>query len=154
MELIIQNRKGEKFVVLYDEIDHDIISIFKWYYQIGKNRCESESMHRILLRVSDSKVKVDHINHNTLDNRRSNIRTCTHQQNLMNKSSWGTSKYLGVHIRNRIKNKKNYKSIGATIRLDNKTKHIGYYKTEKEAAYAYDKLAKLHFGEFANLNFK
>lgn len=163
MELIIKRRSGVCYTVLFDEIDTELITTRKWHYDSGyarttlpKNgsgRCKELPMHRLLLGVTDPKIKVDHINHSTLDNRRVNLRTCTHQENLRNKSPWGSSKYLGVSKGDKKINGRIYPFICAGIKIEGKRKHIGHFKTEIEAARAYDNMAKIHFGEFANLNF-
>lgn len=93
-------------------------------------------------------VVVDHINHNTLDDRIENLRAASSSQNSQNKTSHinSSSKYLGVHI---------YKSRGlwqAQIQHFSIRKHLGYFKTEEEAALAYNKAAILFHGDFANLN--
>lgn len=93
---------------------------------------------------------VDHINHNGLDNRRRNLRIVTAKQNSWNMRSAkgrGTSNYKGVGW---VKNKRKWR---ASISIDNKPKHLGYFEDEKKAAAAYDKAAKEHRGEFAVLNF-
>lgn len=91
---------------------------------------------------------VDHINRNRLDCRKSNLRKCNQKQNTYNSSKQhGTkSKYKGIHL--------NGKCLlwRAQITFNGKRKHLGYYKTEKEAALVYNKHAKVLFGEFANLN--
>lgn len=93
---------------------------------------------------------VDHINHDTLDNRRCNLRVCTQADNVKNTrkiSRTTTSVYKGVHYvvgRNRYK---------AQIRLGGKVKCVGTFKDPVKAARAYDKFAKMYYGEFACLNF-
>ena len=54
-------------------------------------------MHRMIVGAKPGQI-VDHINHNTLDNRRTNLRACTYQQNNMNarKRQGTSSKYKGV----------------------------------------------------------
>ena len=90
---------------------------------------------------------VDHINHNTLDNRKCNLRICTHQESMMNSESRiGRSKYKGVWF-SKDKNK-----WVAELRKNNKKIHIGYFKNEKEAAKAYNKLAIELFGQYVHLN--
>lgn len=91
---------------------------------------------------------VDHINGNILDNRRSNLRICTHQQNCVNKPSTKEG-YKGIYklpsgrYQARISNKSN-KSKPVIC--------IGTFDTENEAAEAYNKKALELHGEFARLN--
>lgn len=92
---------------------------------------------------------VDHINSNGLDCRSCNLRLATVKENTHNSSakSNGLSIYKGVsydHSRE--------KWI-ASIQINGKTKHIGRFKDEKEAAKAYDLEAYKHYGEYAKLNF-
>lgn len=168
MELIITNRKGQTFKVLYDECDHDIVSKYKWYisttgYVVHTLKVDGRNtrilMHRLILGVSDPAVKVDHINHNGIDNRRCNIRLCTHQENMMNRKKTDkptTSKYLGVRLKYNKTRKGNISGpfIYSEIKASGQKFHLGYFKTQEQAAKAYDIKAKELFGEFANLNFK
>lgn len=59
-----------------------------------------------------------------------------------------TSRFLGVSF------KTEQGKWVAQINVDKKKKHIGYFDSEILAAKAYDKVAKIHYKEFANLNFK
>ncbi|MDO8673049.1 MAG: HNH endonuclease [Dehalococcoidia bacterium] len=91
-------------------------------------------MHREILGLPHGKSNrvTDHINHDTLDNRRANLRAVTQGQNLQNKRPYrnGTSKYRGVDW---DKTKRRWR---AEARLNGKHKHIGYFTSEDEAAAA------------------
>lgn len=106
-------------------------------------------MHRALLGVSDSKTLVDHRNHDGLDNRRENLRSCTETQNQGNrqKSPGKSSVYKGV---NWVAKKRKWR---AYITRSYKFVHLGEFSSEEAAAAAYDKAARETFGEFALVNF-
>ena len=107
----------------------------------------SKGMHRIILNVTNKNIFVDHINQNGLDNRKINIRMCTHKENVANRISKGKSKYLGVCWSERSK-----KWRSSTRGGNGKTKLIGTFEIEQDAAIAYNNSAEMYFGEFANLN--
>ncbi len=82
-------------------------------------------MHRIVARAPDD-TEVDHINGDTLDNRRANLRCVSRQDNQWNRVkakgySWHTSSQAWL----------------ARIRVDGKLLHLGAFSTEKEALAAY-----------------
>lgn len=89
---------------------------------------------------------VDHKDRNTLNDKIENLRAATRIENNRNSTSRKntTSQYLGVH--------KRYSKWYALISYGGKTYQIGKFETEKEAALAYNEQAKIHFGDFANLN--
>ena len=115
-------------------------------YGNGKQR-----MHRVILGLTDKSMIADHINNNGLDNRKLNLRSCSRNQNAKNRSAKknGASKYLGVSFRKKVTDR-----WVAHIYINGKNKNLGSYDTQEEAAIAYDKMAKIIHGEFANLNFK
>ncbi len=104
------------------------------------------NLHRELMGNPEGLV-VDHINGDTLDNRRYNLRVCTVKENVRNSASQaGTSVYKGV-CWDVSKNK-----WLATIKVDRVPKFLGRFTEELEAAKAYDDAAKQYFGVFARLN--
>jgi hypothetical protein len=88
---------------------------------------------------------VDHIDGNKLNNQRSNLRLCTNGENMRNKLEITSNKsgHRGVC------RKKNHWKWTATIKLNKKNIHLGYFSAKKEAIAA-RKLAELkYFGNFA-----
>ena len=112
-------------------------------------------MHRVIMNAPKGK-QVDHINGNPLDNRKDNLRVCTHQQNQMNRGRTNNNKsgYKGVHYKKRTKSMINERSKPwvAQIYLNDKKIHLGTYKTKEEAALVYNKKAIELYGEFVYLN--
>ena len=101
-------------------------------------------LHRVIMKCPTGFV-VDHINGDTTDNRRENLRICLNSSNSINsrKQSNGiTSKYKGVSFYQRDQ----------TWEVAVGKRYIGRYKTEREAAQIYNLWAKATFGQFANLN--
>jgi hypothetical protein len=151
---LIPLTRGQFAIV--DAEDYPSLSQYTWfaegtpnnYYAVRKENGKSIKMHRQITNAPDHLV-VDHIDHNGLNNRKSNLRPCTFAENCRNlrSSRHKTSRYKGVHWRKRGK------KWAAAIRCDNKTHHLGYFKDEIEAARAYDKAATTFHGEFASLNF-
>lgn len=159
MELTVVNKKGEKYTVLYDACDQWLIDKYGWWVSSTKYLTakitysrgvyKAVAFHRMVLGIENSKLHGDHINHNTLDNRRCNIRKSTPQQNMSNKKGYGAHpQYVGV-CWNRFRNK-----WQAQIGHCGKYYYLGRFDMPEEAARAYDKKAKELKGEFANLNFK
>lgn len=145
-------------IALVDDEDYDYLNQWKWcamkiknYYYAGrgihnKNIRHLILMHRLIMNAPKG-MEIDHIDHDGLNNQKFNLRICTTSQNQMNRLPIGGSKYLGVSY-----NQGKY--IVAQIRVNGEIKKLGMFKTEEEAALAYDNAAKLYHGEFSNLNFK
>ena len=149
--------------ILLDSSDWKAIHGYHWNvdklgYAVTTKKYKAYKMHRLILGLNDSKVHVDHINHNRSDNRRSNIRPCSNAENQRNKRPTGETQYLGVTYQNcSYKSVKtgetlHYRYLKAKIRVNDKLIHLGTFTDEIEAAKAYNEAAKIHFGEFANLN--
>jgi hypothetical protein len=157
-------------VALIDDEDFEKVSVFRWqavsnkkvyyaYHSIakklpnGKKGSTAIKMHRLVMGVTDPKIQVDHINGNTLDNRKENLRLCSNIENSRNRKGYctNTSGFRGVGRDKR----RNSNPWFATIVKDEKQKWLGYFNTPEEAAKAFDKAAKEIYGEFCGkLNFE
>ncbi len=95
-------------------------------------------------------IDVDHINGNSLDNRRSNLRAATRSQNIANHAgpSQSASGFWGVY-----RSQRHPAGWKANIRINNKKLHLGYFADLEEAARVRDRAALEAWGEFATLNF-
>jgi len=151
-----------KFAIVDDE-DYAELSKYKWYTQKAKHtyyaartvylgggrkhqRSKRVFMHNQIMPPQEG-MMLDHANHKGWDNRKHNLRICTHTQNLQYSiSRRGTSKYKGVW---KHKNGK----WRARICCQRKQIHLGYFNAERAAACAYDAKAIKLFGAFALTNF-
>ena len=115
----------------------------------GRRRGHLVMMHREVMGVEDDRL-VDHRNHNGLDNRRSNLRIATWEENCWNKRKpigESSSRFKGAMW------DKRRSQWQVQIGHNGKKIFIGYFDDEEEAARAYDAKAKELFGEYAALNF-
>jgi hypothetical protein len=151
----IQLTKG--FVALVDDADYEWLSRQKWqaswnggnWYAVKTDVIGTMYMHRAIANAPSGSV-VDHVDGNTLNNQRCNLRTCSQSENMQNrgKTKTNTSGYKGVTWhRNRNK-------FLAQIKVNNKNIYLGYFKSAEDAARAYDEAAKKHHGAFAYYNFR
>lgn len=124
----------------------------KNFYVYGSNSEKnilSLKLQRIIVDCNNEELKVDHINGDTLDNTKSNLRICTNAENSRNSckiSKKSTSKYKGVDF---IKKRKKYR---VRIKVNYKEISLGYFSDENEAGKVYNEAAIKYFGEFAFLN--
>lgn len=147
--------------VLFDDDDVMLLFNYRWHLARRSKRCVYASsrinsggdgiyMHQLIMRPPNGLV-VDHINGNGLDNRRCNLRLATIALNLRNTPPLNGRKFKGVYYAKRGKTPLK-KSWAAKLHTAKKDLHLGYFKTEIEAARAYNKAAKEYFGDFAWLN--
>lgn len=107
--LKIKSNKYGNFEVLIDEEDIQKVNKYNWFVRIDKkseNRFYVETfssgskerkkimLHRYIMDCPDDMV-VDHLNRNTLDNRKSNLRVCTQTENMQNRKAQKNTK-LGI----------------------------------------------------------
>jgi hypothetical protein len=158
---MIEVRLACGLIAMIDDEDEDVVMRHKWHvnrrfhtrYAITTARDESGKkkvlkMHRIIMRVDDPSVEVDHINGNGLDNRRHNLRLATAAQNRQNRpaQSNNTSGFKGV---SRLG-----KKWRAYIGSGGELLYIGVFDSPADAALARDAKARELHGEFARLNFE
>lgn len=150
----IQLTQGK--VALVDDSDFDRLNSFKWYaikagriwyatrnIMVGRKRTTLR-MHWYILGGKG----IDHIDHNGLNNQKSNLRFCTRSENAMNMrpSTNCTSTFKGVSWH------KTNKKWMARIGINGKDIYLGTFTDESEAARIYDRKANELFGKFSFTN--
>ena len=138
------------FSAQIDESDSWILSGNKWVaskngtgvYAVRNSGTKRVYMHRMIMNAQDGQL-VDHVNSDTLDNRRLNLRICTKQQNAFNMKPRATG-HKGVSFL--------HGKWKARLMFNKKTVSLGSHNTFAEATRAYDVAAERLFGEFARTN--
>lgn len=147
-EIILYNIRGEEVArTIIDLDDVDKIKDYKWYLKKDGYASNNKKilLHRLITDCPKDMV-IDHINHDPLDNRKSNLRVCTQHQNLMNSSKRNdnTSGVIGVSYDKRIN------KWHAQIMYNKKHIHLGCFNTKEEAAEARRQAEIKYFGEYRN----
>jgi hypothetical protein len=154
------HKRGSKITgyVIIDDEDFEKVSKYNWclakrgIHNYAKSYSPGKKLtylHRFIFNPPNGKL-IDHINRNGLDNRKENLRLCTHAENRCNrgKTIENSTGYKGVY--------RSYTKIErwvARISCGNiKSKDLGSFKTKREAAIAYNLAAKKYHGEFAYQN--
>jgi hypothetical protein len=137
---------------IVDAADYEWLKEYKWYAgspnragQVYARRNSSKGivlMHRMIMNPPKGKV-VDHLNGNTLDNRRCNLHICTQRENTWNrrKTAYGQSRFMGVSPR------------GDKWQAKVGRHYLGLFDDEVEAAQVRDREALRMYGAKAWLNF-
>lgn len=161
----LSGKKAAGRVVRVDDGDYEAVSRHRWFI-VGKPATATtrgsgpyaqanigDETHRrtILMHCLIMGAKgIDHIDHDGLNNQRSNLRLANQSQNAGNQRAQvgeKSSAYKGVMWSSRKR------KWVAQIGPDGRSTHLGYFYSELEAAYAYDAAAREAFGEFASTNF-
>lgn len=143
-----------------DESDFNLISAYKWcarwdkctsgFYamrvEVTNRKFKSIYMARLIMGLErGDKRTVDHINHNTLDNRRQNLRVCTKAQNCMNRGTWSKTGFKGV---SRVSDN----CFMAEIKANGERVYLGCRRTPELASELYKEAAIRLHGSFACLS--
>lgn len=143
--LTIERTNGDIFTVLYSAEDEELVASRRWriqprrqagrFYVIAGNH-ETVALHSLI-----AGPWADHINGDSLDNRRSNLRPADPVGNAANRPPRSASGYKGVthHRSGRWQ---------AAIAKQ----YLGLFDTAEQAAAAYNQVALQKWGEFAWLN--
>lgn len=138
-----------------DDEDFERLNKFLWYdktrhigriYYLNGITMNVSIQNEVMQNYTDL---FDHKDRNYFNNKKENLRSSDLSLNSANraKKSGCASKYKGVTF------KKSSGRWAAAIKFWGRSKHIGYYDTEEEAAKAWDAKAKIVFGDHATLNF-
>lgn len=141
--------EDKTFSFKFDKEDYDKIKDIYWNnhkgYAIGGNNESTHwAMHRIIMNIDDPKIEVDHINHDTSDNRKCNLRLTTHAENLRNTKLYknSTTGITGITV---LKNGR----YNAHISYNGKTKNLGNYIDLEDAIQARKDAEEKYFGEYS-----
>jgi hypothetical protein len=137
------------YFALVDNEDYDRVAHIPWKLQADNGyvyytyKNKKQYLHRVILGCEEL---VDHKNHNKLDNRKHNLRPSTTNGSSQNRRRRPhNSKYKGVFL---IRGK-----YRAKIGINYKSKYLGSFSNEEDAAHAYDEAARSVHGKFACVNF-
>lgn len=149
------------YITKVDDEDYERFVKFKWHTEKARgnlryaarciwigNKNTVVLLHRLIMDNPKGK-SVDHVNGDGLDNRKNNLRICSHKENIRNSKllrSNNKSGYRGVSWESGVKKWR------ADITVNYRLKFLGFYKTKELAAEVYNLAAKRYFKKYANIN--
>jgi len=145
-------------IALVDDEDFERLNKYNWcvsqkkknYYAMRKDTAgKTVYMHHEVIGKPSRGLQTDHIDNNSLNNQRNNLRFVTPRDNAQNKKYIiKYSRYFGVSY-----NKRRIKDPWvARMRIKGVNTHLGYFSNEKEAAQAYQKAVRKIENPFASLS--
>lgn len=145
--------KGKSTVI--DRADEQLARGFPWKLQangyVGAQRGSMFIYLHRLIAGAGTNESVDHINQDPLDNRTSNLRIASKGENAANRGA--DRRRIGTSSRHKgVSWRKHRDCWGAYIHVNGKTRYLGSFKDEGEAANAYNQAALATWGKFARLN--
>lgn len=144
-EILLYDRKCNIIGrTLIDLEDIDKVKNIKWWKnERGYVNSKNIMLHKLIMDCPKNKV-VDHINHDPLDNRKSNLRICSQNENRFNSRirKDNTTGYPGIMF---IKKSNKYR---AKITKNGITHNLGYFNTLEEAIKVRKEAEEKYFGEF------
>jgi hypothetical protein len=159
MKYILTSRKYGSQELIIDDEDIDIYKSKTWslryndhaksfycsWHRVGG---KTIYLHRVIMGARGRTEIVDHINHNTMDNRKINLRICGIKESNRNTRGRASNKsgFKGVSF-SKIRNK-----WWARIGINNESIDLGYFDNKIDAAKKYNEAAIKYHGEFALLN--
>ena len=155
--ILVELTRGK--VAIVDPEDWDEIKKYKWCVggRSGELAAVSNTggrrvyMHRVIMGATKGQI-VDHIDHDTLDNRRVNLRLCTPSQSIRNRRKFGRNGGATTSIYKGVSWEKYKRKWIAQCRWRRKDHYLGSFDNEADAARAYNAAAREHHKEFACLN--
>jgi hypothetical protein len=141
---------NKPFVV--DECDMPIVLSHRWHLVHGRPMTVVNGRHVLMYRLfvsANQGYVVDHIDGDISNNSRNNLRVCTQAQNTLNNRGHSDRKYIYKGVK---KTDSGWVSSIKNLNFFHSRINLGTYRTEREAAVAYDVAAIAINGEFAKLN--
>ena len=167
--MYITRKNGDQYEVIFDIEDYDKVSKYhyKWFlvwdnrsksffvratkYLNDKSKKPNEAvfLHRYILDIEDSEIEVDHINHDTLNNRRYNLRVSKRIENSKNRETRNSNNKSGYR---NVCWLKDYNKWCVQIMVDGKNTRLGFFDDVDEAGVFAKEMREKYYGEFAGEN--